>query len=57
MHVLIEKFYTPPKIPKIENEGGDVTMDFGDVKVEHEKNILEFTKTLVKRIIMKTQKL
>jgi hypothetical protein len=54
MHVSIEEFYTPPKIPKIKNERGDVTVDFGDVKVEHAKNILEFTKTFVERITMKT---
>ncbi len=39
MHISIE-FYIPPKIPKIKNEKGDATMDFGDVKVEHAKNIL-----------------
>jgi hypothetical protein len=38
MHVSIEEFYTPPEIPKIKN-GGDATMDFGVVKVEHAKKI------------------
>ncbi len=31
-------------------------MDFGDVKVKHAKNILEFTKTLIEIIKVKKKK-
>jgi hypothetical protein len=54
MHVSIEEFYTPPNIPKIENERGDATVDFSDVKVEHVNLFLEFIKTFIERIKMKT---
>jgi hypothetical protein len=33
-YACIEKIYTPPETPKLENEVGDATMDFGDLKMK-----------------------
>jgi hypothetical protein len=53
-YACIEEFYIPLETPKIENEGGDAIMDFGDVKMEHVNFFLEFIKTPIERITMKT---
>jgi hypothetical protein len=44
-YACIKKFYTPLKTPKIGNNGGDVAMDFCDVKVEQARSFLELIDT------------
>jgi hypothetical protein len=53
----IDKFYSPPKTPKIESEGGVKALDFGDMKVEHIRSMLKLTKTIINKITVETKKL
>lgn len=42
------------KTPKIEREGGANALDFGDMKVEHVKNMMKLIETIVNIIIVET---